>query len=1666
VPDAGEGGLDHARAPESRLQSTIAHIWEELLAVEVTGVDEDFFRLGGDSLQAIRMLAAVDEVCLAAVSFTDFVENPTVAALATAVAETRQAPGLVAAPPVLDAEPEEALAPCTSAQERLWFIEQMVDGSGVYNLPLSVRLRGGIDTDVLDRSLQDLIDRHAALRTSFVVEGGAPRQLVAPRASLELPLHDVEGRSDPEAEARQLLDDLLAEPIGLGQPPLVRAQIVRLAGDDHVLQLVFHHIVCDGWSHAVAFRELGAIYRARVRGEEPDLPDPGVQYPAYAYRERTLRDRPELAQELAWWREHLSGIPVALDLPTDRPRPRVPTYRGATRRSRLGDDIEAALRSFCRTEGVTVFATLLAAFDALLARYSGQGTIVVGTTTAGRDGKDLGDGIGLFAKTVALRCDLADRPTFRELAARVRGGVLDAVSHEDVPFERLVAEIQPEPDLTRHPIFQVFFAQVPHTPLELDGVAAEPFDAYARTSRFDLTLFVEEESDGLELVWEYSTDIFEASTIERMESHYLRLLEGGLEDPGCEIGKLPLLGKQERRELLEPAPAATPYPIACLHKLFEARAEQHPHALAVSSEVGALTYRQLNERANRLAHRLRRSGIGPDSLVAVCLGRSLEIVVGILAVLKAGGAYVPLDPEYPADRLAFVIGDTRASVLLTQQEFLDRLPATDAEVVCLDDAAELAAFGVENLEHLGSPENLAYVIYTSGSTGQPKGVPVEHRNVARLFSATDDWFGFGPDDTWLLFHSYAFDFSVWELWGALLYGGRLVITPQWTTRSPQALASLLVEQEVTVFNATPSVFVASMDELLAVRGKLRLRYVIFGGEALHLPSLRPWFAEFGADGPTLVNMYGITETTVHVTYRPLSAEDAEQSLSLIGEAIPDLQIHLLDEHLEPVPVGVPGEIYVGGAGLARGYLNRDELTAERFVSNPFGGGRLYRSGDRGRLRPDGDLEYLGRGDDQVKIRGFRIELGEVKGVMALHEAVVDAVVLPYDADAGDTRLAAYAALDPQVFGAVEARTRVEKELWTLLEAKLPGYMVPSTLLVLESLPLTSNGKVDLKSLPLPSPESRRDGGFIAPETQLERETAAIWCEILCVDRAGMNDNFFHLGGHSLLAARVITQSRKRFSIDLSVRTLFEYPTLAAFVEHLKSMGARLEETDDVRDESDDRAQADSYPLSFPQQQLFFLDELTPGVATHNAALAVRVVGSLDREALEQAVTDVIQRHEPLRTVLVRGTEGAAQVVLEQWEFSFAEVDLSSHSPAEREAELHRQLRERTREPFDLGRDLMLRGALFKLDEAEHVVLFGVHHVASDGWSMPVFCNDLAELYDAHRTKRPPRLPELPLRYRDFALWQRERLGGERLATEIAYWQAQLAGAPMVLQLPTDRPRPPKRTFEGARHEVALPREVAADVLRLCREHQATPYMLLLSVFAVLLYRHTGQDDVLVSGPFANRGRADFDNLVGFFANTLVMRVRMAGNPQFATLLARTRETTLEVLDHQEASFEHIVEAARPQRVPGVNPLAQVNFRVRVDPAATLKLGDAATSLVPVDVGFVHFDLALELNALDTGIAGEFIYNTALFDRGSIERLAMDFELLLNQVLENPEARLLSLQLPSEQEAAPHGGSIPRAPTRLSREATGSPNGPDGSSASSRRGEPAAAERAPAPRTTS
>ncbi|HEX3556709.1 MAG TPA: amino acid adenylation domain-containing protein [Thermoanaerobaculia bacterium] len=1524
--------------------------------------------------------------------------------------------------------------PLSYAQQRLWFLDQLQPGNPFYNVPGAVRLRGPFDEGCLGRALTEIVRRHESLRTCFPSVDGRPVQRIAPPAVFPLPVVDLSIL--PEAErrlaARALLQAEGRHAFDLASGPLVHAVLLRMGLGERILGFALHHIVSDAWSMRILIRELTALYQVFLRGAPSPLFDLPVQYADYAVAEREWLDGETLAPQLAYWRGQLAGLPGPLELPADRPRPEVQTFRGAREPVAVSAGVTAALKLVGQQQRATAFMTLLAGLASLLSRYTGRDDLPVGTPIANRDRVETEGLIGFFVNTLVLRCDLSGEPTFRELLERVREVVLEAFAHPDLPFERLVEELAPDRSLAHTPIFQVVFAFQALTG-EAGGAAAGPaleaLPVESGRSLFDLTLTLEEAPGHLGGLFEYNTDLFDAIRMRRMAAHFETLLTAAAGHPDRRLSELPLLSESERHQLAREwnGEAAETLDGLCLHQRFAAQAAGSPSAVAAVCEGERLTYGELDQRANRLARHLIRLGVPPGGCVGLCLERSLDLVVAILGTLKAGASYVPLDPAAPRERLAFLLADSHPPVLLTQEPLAGSLPPPGPEmrVVLLDrDREEIAREAASDPCVPVTAGHPAYVIYTSGSTGRPKGVVVRHGNAARLFSATERWFGFGPDDVWTLFHSYAFDFSVWEIWGALLHGGRLVIVPYWVSRSPEAFYDLLRRERATVLSQTPSAFrqlVWAEETVLAGSApELALRYVIFGGEALEPAMLAPWLARHGDRRPRLINMYGITETTVHVTYREVGWRDVGRAVSAVGEPIPDLGVHLLDRFLSPVPLGVPGEVHVGGAGLAAGYLGRPELTAERFVPNPFGeaGSRLYRSGDLARYRPDRDLEYLGRIDHQVKVRGFRIELGEIESALARHPAVRAAAVLAVEDPErpGERRLVGYV-----VPAAATAPTT--PELRGFAGESLPDYMLPAAIVVLDSLPLTTNGKIDRRALaalrPLPAVKAERT----APRTPAEEILAGIWERVLHVDGVGAHDDFFDLGGHSLLATQVVSRLREAFDVELPLRVLFEAPTvaqLAARVEEARAAGrpaappiARV-------------PREEGLPLSFGQQRLWFLAQLEPGSVAYNLPTALRLAGGLDPAALAASLGEVVRRHEALRTVFrlpgssESGEDEPEQVILPALPVPLPLVDLAALPPAPRRAEAGRLAAAEARRPFDLARGPLLRAGLIRLAAAEHVLLLSLHHVVSDGWSMGILVRELTALYGAASQGRPARLPELPVQYADYAAWQRRWLAGEVLEGHLAYWRQALAGVPPLLDLPTDRPRPRVQTFRGDRRTLPFPAELAAAVRELGRAAGLTPFMVLLAALQLLLHRYSGQAVVAVGSPVAGRSRAETEGLIGFFVNTLVLAGDLAGEPGFRALLARVREAALGAYAHQDLPFEKLVEELAPERNLAHAPLFQVLFSFQAAAAAPRVAGGEAAgaaagdglALAPLeaDMAAAKFDLTLAVEEGAHGFAAALEFNTDLFDAVTAGRILAQLRHLLAVAVADPETPVGELPL--------------------------------------------------------
>jgi amino acid adenylation domain-containing protein len=1913
-------------------------------------------------------------------------------------------------------------APASFQQRRLWFLYELEPTSSAYNICSVFSLQGLLNVPALQQAFQQLQQRHESLRTTFIDIDGEPWQKIHPHPLTELVLEDW---SENTTETTQIIAKIARSEgdytFDLQISPLIRYRLFQLAPERHILTLTLHHIIADAWSIGVILEEIALLYQLAISGEQIALPELEFQYADYALWQQEKSHNSYLENSLTYWEKQLAELPV-LQFPTDFSRPRLQTFRGDLVKFELSNHLTKAIRSLTQKEGTTLFMTLMAAFQVLLSRYTGQDDIPVGTSIANRPGMDAEKLIGFFVNMLVIRTNLADEPSLRTLLDRVKTTILNGFEHTEIPFETLVERLNLERDTSRNPLFQIAFTLLNAPKPEFStGDLEVAILATQEAARFDLELFITESENSLNGVLSYNVDLFKRETVERFARHFCQLLENLINQPDTPVSRVSFLLTEELAILAPSQPSQT-FPVQfCLHEIFTQQVKLRPQQTALVFAQESLTYSELNHRANQLAHYLINAGVKPEARVGLWLSRSLDLVIAILAILKAGGVYVPFDPDYPSDRIAYMLEDSQVAVLLTHTQFQIQIPPHSATTIFIDNCqTELAQAPTTDPEILVFPDNAAYIIYTSGSTGKPKGVVVTHRHVVRLMLATEKWFKFNAKDVWTLFHSCAFDFSVWEIWGALFFGGRLVIVPYLVSRSPEEFYNLLCDEKITVLNQTPSAFrqLIQAESILCREGELELRYIIFGGEALDLASLEPWFERHDDQFPLLVNMYGITETTVHVTKRPIYLKDVKQRLgSLIGKPIPDLSLYILDRHCQPVPVGVVGEMYVGGAGVTRGYFNRPQLTAERMIPNPFNNAKpesLYKTGDLARFLDNGEIEYIGRNDHQVKVRGFRIELGEIEAVIKHHPEVRDALVIVRQETKEDARIEAYIVpknqildsetlireqteewqytfndtyhltetetnesfniigwnssydnqpipaeemrqwlnntltriqalkpqrvleigcgtgmillniadqvesywgtdfsqaaiirltnilqnrswnhinlltreatdfseipenyfdtivinsvaqyfpsieylqqvitgalriltpggslfigdnrnlsllnyfhasvayfqadentdreifktqvkridktenelvIDPLFFvnltkifrdlTAVEIQLKAEnsdneltkyrydvvldklgtsanqpiKVIWqdwetanlqledlkqqiikvgtigwcniphsrlikdvaicqwisennsenTIAELKqvienidikkaidpadlyavaqeigcqvtisysltkpdyfdvcfypttegkrlapvmpisskistesnqsywinplkgrfakslisqlkeqvrekLPEYMRPSAFVMLDSFPMTPSGKLDRRALPIPERDlTISKQAFIPATTSTEKKLSQLWIDVLGIDKIGITEDFFHLGGHSLLATKLVSRIREEFSLALPLRAVFEYSTIGGLADEIDSLSLVSNSTNTPQDIISHLTHRENLPLSFSQSRLWFLDLLEPNTPAYNISVAFRLDGNLNQEALHQSLQIIIQRHEVLRTTFDSQDGVPIQVIHEFLEVPLTVTNLSHLDSQTQQETLKNAVKEVIISPFNLRKLPLLRVHLYQLSEDVYIFVLVIHHIISDAWSLGLIIKELSLSYTALCQDNIKSLSPLSIQYADFANWQRTTFEQTQLPAQLAYWKQKLAGAIEILQLPTDYPRPAVLSYQGSAVYFSINKQTSEKFQKLCESQGATLFMGLLGVFSILLMRYSGQEDLLIGTPIANRNRQQVEDLIGFFVNTLVMRNDLSGNPNFINLLSRIKEETLEAYAHQDVPFERIVEELHPERNLSHHPLFQVMFVLQNTPMGKLELPDLQLTPWEMEQVTAKFDLVLSMVETEQGLQGEWEYNTDLFQETTIQRLVGHWQTLLEDIVANPEQRIRELTL--------------------------------------------------------
>ncbi|MGE6762903.1 amino acid adenylation domain-containing protein [Corallococcus interemptor] len=1489
-------------------------------------------------------------------------------------------------------------APSTEPQREVWTGVQMgPDASCAFNESMSVRLHGPLDVECLRAALQDLSERHEALRTTFSADGLTLCVAAATPFPLEVLALDALPPSERDARVRELVAHEVETPLSLESGPLLRPRLARLSAQEHLLTLTAHHIVCDGWSMAVMLRDLATFYSAHARRTPHTLP-PAPTFSDYARAQAQLATTPEYAEHERYWLKQFSGALPVLELPLDRRRPPSKTYSSRREDCVLEPALVEQLKRVGARHGGSFFTTLLAGFKALLHRLTGLEDVVVAIPAAGQSVAGLKDLVGHCVNALPLRSNVAAEAPFTQVLKQLRTTMLDAYEHQEYTFGTLLKQLALPRDPSRLPLVNVLFnvdQAVTGEQLEFQGLTCTLASNPRHFENFDLFINAAEAHGRVVLECQYNTDLFDGSTVRRWMACYEELLRGVVANAETPVSRLPLLPEAEKQRVLVDW-NATQKPFdrqAFVHTLVAAQAQATPDAVALRSGDVTLTYQQLIQRAHQVAHGLKQQGVTAGSLVGLFTNRGADMVVGLLGILEAGAGYVPLDPGFPPERLAFMVEDAKLSTILTQQALVASLPSTSVKPLLIEDTASQpeSALPAQDV----SPEAVAYVIYTSGSTGKPKGVRVPHRAVVNFLSTMQEAPGLGAQDVLLAVTTLSFDIAVLELLLPLTTGAQVVLASRDTASDGSLLKAALEANAVTTMQATPSTWRLLLEAGWQPRPGFK---ALVGGEALPRELAEALLARVGS----LWNMYGPTETTVwSTTWRvqpPLSS-------IRIGRPIANTQLYLLDAHLAPVPVGVAGELYIGGDGVTLGYLHRPELTQERFLPNPFRAGeRMYRTGDLARWLADGTVEYLGRNDSQVKLRGFRIEMGEVEAALASHPSLAQAVALVREDRPGDRRLVAYLIARPgQTIPADEA-------LRAHLKQGLPEYMVPQHFVALPALPLTPNGKVDRKALPSPQVESQEDA-YVAPRDETEQKLAAIFADVLGLRRVSVTADFFRLGGHSLLASQALTRASRDLDVSLTLRRMFEAPT----VEKL----ARLVRGDDgatsPAQRISPRAGTAPAPLSLMQQRLWFLEQLNPGTAVYNLPSAFRLHGALDVGALRFSFNKLLERQSALRT-FVRWDEGTpVQHVAPSLTVELEPVDLESVPANTREEDLLRRLQALADESIPITAAPLFRLTLFRLGAHEHVLFFMPHHLIWDGWSFDVFLRELDVIYSALTRGQEPRLPALPIQYADFTEWHRDWLQGEELERQARYWKGKLSGNLPALELPTDKPRPAQMSLQGGTEPFVLTAAEVDALTKLGRESNATLYMVLLTAFKTLLHRYSGQEDLVVGTPIRGRSHPEVEDLLGFFVNTLVLRTQLSPELTFRQLLERVRTTCMEAFGHQDMPIELLMQQLGVQRDLSRTPLFQTFFTFQDVRNRGSKLGDLTYGQVHVHAHATPLDLSFWVKETANGIVGGMDYNTDLFERDTVVRMLEQIRTLLRAAVSDAEVPVSRLPLLPESE---------------------------------------------------
>ncbi|MEI5908948.1 amino acid adenylation domain-containing protein [Bacillus spongiae] len=1502
---------------------------------------------------------------------------------------------------------KERFPPLSFAQQRLWFIDKLQQGSSAYNICLPFKINGAFHLEHFKNSIHTIVQRHEALRTNFLEQEGKAYQLIHEHKAQSI--HYVDLSSHPVQDSQTYINNALREEIDyvfdLSHEELFRVRIFKQSDVEHVCIITQHHIISDGWSIDLLFQELQAIYLSFLSGKPHELPEMTVQYADYASWQRKLMEKGDFQKQTDYWKGKLKDHAKKLDLPTDYSRPKRQTFHGKTLPFHIPHQLANELKRVSQEHQSTLFMTLLTAFQILLSRYSNQEDVIVGTPIANRKQKEVQHLLGFFVNTLALRARVEGNKTFQQILNEVRETTLEAFMNQDVPFEKIVEEVVEERDASYSPLFQVMFAlNQDSEKLNASDFSLEPIEFDRHTSKFDLMLTTKDTEDGIEAIIEYNTDLFHQSTIKRMSGHFLQLLNQIVLNPAGKIAEYDLLTVKERATIVkEWNETITDYPKdQTIVQLFEAIVDKNPEAIAIHDGNSTVSYRELNEKANRLAHYLNRNYHNEEK-IGILLERSPEMIISIIGILKANKAYVPFDRSYPVERIGYMVIDAEVQTIITRESLSSQLPQESTELLFIDQLDHfLSTMGTANLNQCTDSQALAYIMYTSGSTGRPKGVCVNQRNIIRLVKDSN-YFTLSTKEVFLQLAPISFDAATFEIWGSLLNGQELVIFPP-ETPSLETIGEVIHEFGVTTLWLTAGLFHEMVQHNL--QGLQPIRQLLAGGDKLNVQSVNKVLQQL--PDCRLINGYGPTENTTFTCFHELSLEHGDYTSVPIGRPISNTKVYILDKNLMPVPVGIPGELYIAGDGLSKGYYNQPELTKERFISSPFNTGEiLYRSGDLVRYLEDGVIDFIGRIDRQVKIRGFRIELGEVESTILAHKAIQDVVVIDKE-EGGEKLLLAYIVWNK---GQKISTEQLQQEL----QQTLPTYMIPTYITPMDVLPLTQNGKIDRKALPNPTKSQEKSLERIEPKDAIEEQMLAIWSDTLNNEAIGVDSNFFRCGGHSLLAARMTFKLGKIFNIELSINTVFEFPTVRKLANVVRQEMKRNQHGTKWASIPKVTRQKE-HPLSFAQQRLWVLHQLEPNNPAYNMLVPMKLKGKLDLKALEQALAEMVKRHESLRTTFHIRNGEPYQVISQHLDSVLTHIDYSLVSAEGHFDQLVDQYcNQALSQPYDLEKGPLFKATLMKKHEQEHVLLLEMHHIISDGWSLEVIQRELHILYEAFLKQQPSPLPSLPTQYLDYSVWQKEVFEKEVMEEQMAYWSEQLKGHSYVLKLPVDYPRPKQLTGKGAVYQLKLSKETSKKLKELSNEHNTTLYMTLLTLFNLLLKGYTGEKDILVGTPIANRTHPHVEGLIGYFVNTLVIRTQMQEDMSFVELLETVKNTVTDGFAHQDLPFEKVVDKLRVDRDVSYSPLFQVMFSLQNSTQTTFTMDKLEVDYINCQPETAKFDLSLDMTDTEEGITGAFEYSTDLFSQSTIEKMANHLEVLIHSILKDKEQNVSDVMILDEEE---------------------------------------------------